>query len=116
MDTSDENYNYKYMEEMRETIRRALKDLNPEIRGLGNLTYGIWSITFFIAAVGFFRLHAQFSCGFVALEVFTGGISLNPDGLVYTDALSRVHTRFRFLTEKRRSAHNNERHFISRSR
>jgi len=39
---------------MRETIRRALKDLNPEIRGLGNLTYGIWSITFFIAAVGFF--------------------------------------------------------------
>jgi len=44
----------KYYKEMRETIRRALKDLNPEIRGLGNLTYGIWSITFFIAAVGFF--------------------------------------------------------------
>ena len=40
--------------EMRETIRRALKDLNPEIKGLGNLTYGMWSITFFIAAVGFF--------------------------------------------------------------
>ncbi|MFP3260129.1 MAG: hypothetical protein RXQ22_04445 [Sulfolobus sp.] len=52
MDTPDENY--KYIEEMRETIRRALKDLNPEIRGLGNLTYGIWSITFFIAAMGFF--------------------------------------------------------------
>ena len=28
----------KYYNEMRETIRRALKDLNPEIRGLGNLT------------------------------------------------------------------------------
>ena len=40
--------------EMRKIIRRALKDLNPEIRGLGNLTYGMWSITFFIAAVGFF--------------------------------------------------------------
>jgi hypothetical protein len=39
--------------EMRKIIRRALKDLNPEIRGLGNLTYGMWSITFFIAAVGF---------------------------------------------------------------
>jgi len=39
---------------MREIIRRALRDLNPEIRGLGNLTYGMWSITFFIAAVGFF--------------------------------------------------------------
>jgi len=44
----------KYYNEMRETIRRALKDLNPEIRGLGNLTYGMWSITSFIAAVGFF--------------------------------------------------------------
>jgi hypothetical protein len=54
LDTPDENYNYKYIEEMRETIRRALKDLNPEIRGLGNLTYGMWSITYFIAAVGFF--------------------------------------------------------------
>ena len=52
MDTPDENY--KYMEEMRETIRRALIDPNPEIRGLGYLTYGIWSITFFIVAVGFF--------------------------------------------------------------
>ncbi|MCQ4366770.1 MAG: DUF973 family protein [Sulfolobales archaeon] len=40
--------------EMRKIIRRALKDLNPEIRGLGDLTYGMWSITFFIAAVGFF--------------------------------------------------------------
>ncbi len=39
---------------MRKIIRRALKDLNPEIRGLGDLTYGMWSITFFIAAVGFF--------------------------------------------------------------
>jgi hypothetical protein len=39
---------------MKRIIRRALKDLNPEIRGLGNLTYGMWSITFFIAAVGFF--------------------------------------------------------------
>jgi len=44
----------KKSKEMRETIRRALKDLNPEIRGLGNLTYGMWSITFFIATVGFF--------------------------------------------------------------
>ncbi|MCQ4344658.1 MAG: hypothetical protein RXQ70_00605 [Sulfolobaceae archaeon] len=44
----------RYYKEMRETIRRALKDLNPEIRGLGNLTYGMYSITSFIAAVGFF--------------------------------------------------------------
>jgi hypothetical protein len=53
-DHLDPEENYKYIEEMRETISRTLKDLNPEIRGLGNLTYGIWSITFFIAAVGFF--------------------------------------------------------------
>ena len=85
---------------MKRISRRALKDLNPEIRGLGNLTYGMWSITFFHRCCGLCRLHAQFSCGFVALEVFTGGISLNPDGLVYTDALSRVHAGFRFLTEK----------------
>ncbi len=48
------NRGNKYYKEMRETIRRALKDLNPEIRGLGNLTYGMWSITFFFVAVGFF--------------------------------------------------------------
>jgi len=41
---------------MKRIIRRALKYLNPEIRGLGNLTYGMWSITFFIAAVSFFAL------------------------------------------------------------
>jgi hypothetical protein len=35
------SYTLEKSKEMKRIIRRALKDLNPEIRGLGNLTYGM---------------------------------------------------------------------------
>jgi len=34
----EDSFEFEKIKEMREIIRRALKDLNPEIRGLGNLT------------------------------------------------------------------------------
>jgi len=72
------SYTLEKSKEMKRIIRRALKDLNPEIRGLGNLTYGMWSITYFIVAVGFFAFILSLAVALSYSKSLTAEPSLIP--------------------------------------